>query len=287
MGSRHRAALEEFVAPARRRPQIWRICLGVLLCVAVYLLGLNVMAGFLARRGIPISALAQGDSPLGMLLLLASFGWMLLGPVLAVQVLHARSAATLFGRAPVLIRDFAITAGCIASVQALSLFGWFLVYDAVPNLPLALWLPLLPFSLAGIALQTAAEEAVFRGYLLQQLAARFRSPLIWALLPSALFGMLHHQPGLGAADWTMMGAMLVIGLLAADMTARTGNLGAAWGMHFANNSAALLVLASDGALPGLALFRTPYPADAIGWLIVGDVIVLLFGWAAARRILRR
>ena len=41
----------------------------------------------------------------------------------------------------------------------------------------------------------AAEELAFRGYLMQALAARFRSPLVWWLLPALLFGAAALEPG--------------------------------------------------------------------------------------------
>ncbi len=43
-------------------------------------------------------------------------------------------------------------------------------------------------------IQTGAEELVFRGYLQQQLAARFASPLIWMVLPALIFGAVHYDP---------------------------------------------------------------------------------------------
>ena len=45
-----------------------------------------------------------------------------------------------------------------------------------------------------------AEEALFRGYLLQQLAVRNPSPLIWMVLPALVFAALHIDPGAGAGD---------------------------------------------------------------------------------------
>ena len=90
----------------------------------------------------------------------------------------------------------------------------------------------------------------------QQLAARFSSPIIWMVLPSAFFAGLHYQPEImGDNTWLVMGAVFVFALLAADLTAVTGNIGAAWAMHFVNNALAILLVATEGPLSGLALLR--------------------------------
>jgi uncharacterized protein len=49
-----------------------------------------------------------------------------------------------------------------------------------------------------------------------------------------------------------VGAAATFGLIAADLTARTGSIGAAWGFHFANNTMAITILATDGTITGLS-----------------------------------
>jgi membrane protease YdiL (CAAX protease family) len=112
----------------------------------------------------------------------------------------------------------------------------------LPNIELSLWLSFLPLALVGVLIQTGAEEVLFRGYMQQQLAARFSSPMMWMVLPSAIFAALHYQPEImGDNTWLMMAAVFVFAVLAADLTAVTGNIGAAWAMHFVNNALAILV----------------------------------------------
>jgi membrane protease YdiL (CAAX protease family) len=149
---------------------------------------------------------------------------------------------------------------------------------------------LLPLALLGVAVQTGAEELVFRGYLQQQLAARFRSPLIWMLVPSLAFGAAHYDPATSGGNlWLIVLATGAFGLAAADLTARSGSLGAAWGFHFANNVAALLVIAVKGTIPGLALFTTPYDATdpVMRGLVVIDIVTLAVAWLLVRRALSR
>jgi membrane protease YdiL (CAAX protease family) len=186
------------------------------------------------------------------------------------------------------LRDLAGAAAIVAVVYALGLALWELRFDSRPGLPPEAWaLWLLP-ALAAVALQTGAEELVFRGYLQSQLAARFASPFAWAVAPSLLFGAVHWDPGLPLPTaLAIMGSAALFGLIAADLTARTGSIGAAWGLHLANNAFALLVLATPGSLPGLALRLTPYEASdpVMSPMLLGDVLTLLLVWALCRRAL--
>ncbi len=131
---------------------------------------------------------------------------------------------------------------------------------------------------------------MFRGYLQQQLAARFRSPLAWMLVPSILFGALHYSPeAYGDNAWIIVAWSVMFGLLAADLTARTGNLGAAIGFHFANNFSAILLVGLAGQMDGLALWTLaadPTDGAAMLPLLIIDAAWLWVSWLLARLMLR-
>jgi len=284
------SAHADFIAPARARPQIWRLLLGVLLVLAVYGLGFVALGGiFVAIYGLEAAQSELGrvflsENPTGTLLILATFLGMALGPLLAARLLHKRSFGSVFGPTRRRWRDFGI-----ATAICLALYGLLLLIPSeaapAPNLDLARWLPLLPLALAGILLQTGAEEVLFRGYLQQQLAARFASPVIWMILPSVLFALGHYQPDLmGDNAWLIVIAVGLFAILAADLTAVTGSIGAAWGFHFANNTVGILFVAMEGPLSGLALYTAPHdPAAAsmtpLIWLDMGTTLLT---WAAIR-----
>jgi membrane protease YdiL (CAAX protease family) len=279
---------DRFVAPARASAELWRTGVGLCLALAIYS-GLGVGAFLLAERlGADLDLLAR--NPTSLLFFLGTFIGMAAGPIIVVRLLHRRPSPSLWGRAAWVLRDFVLAVALAAPLFGLSVALWQFWFDPLPGLAPDLWWRLLPLSLIAVALQTGAEELLFRGYLQQQLAARFASPLAWMVVPSLLFGYAHFNGALPlGVGLTLVAGTALFGLIAADLTARTGSIGAAWGLHFANNVLALLLLATAGPLDGLALFVTPYGLDTpmLGWLILADAAVLLLVWLVLARALAR
>ncbi|MEM9797800.1 MAG: CPBP family intramembrane glutamic endopeptidase [Pseudomonadota bacterium] len=281
---------DDFVAPARRKPQLWRVLVGLLLTVAVYvvtivlvllvvflLAGLDGLTAWMER-------IAATDTPTAVLLVMLTFAGMMIGPLLAAWLLHNRSARSVFG--PRLLPNFAIGAGAVVAVFAAAGLLLPTPFDPQPNTPVNLFISFLPLAVAGLLLQTGAEEVLFRGYLQGQLAARFRSPLVWMLLPSVAFGALHYSPSIfGPNALLMAGIATILGLIFADLTRVTGNIGAAWGMHFVNNVTGVLVVSLNGHISGLSLWTTPFgPSDTeiLRPLMLQDLLVSIIIWAVIR-----
>lgn len=292
-----RAPFDAYILPARFFPQVWRLIAGIGLVAVVYL-GLNTLA--LAAVGLRSGAeavdtllarLAVASTPATALILLASFLPMALGVGLACRLLHRRPALSLMGPARRILPDFLRGAGAVLAVYLPVLGLWGLVHDSQPNLPPGLWLALLPLSLGGIAIQTLAEELLFRGYLVQQLAARFARAAIWAGVPALAFAALHFDPGrMGDAAPLAVAVALLFAVMAIDLTRITGGLGAAWGAHFAINAVAIAGLATGPTLSGLALRATPYGADGAGgsvFLAAAELLPLMLAWLLLRRWLAR
>ena len=287
-----------FIAPARTYPQLWRLLAGVLLIVVVFIPSVTAMmaaAWWIMARDqdglVWIERMIVADTATGTLLLLATFLPMAMATFLAARVLQKRGPGTLFGPRVRVLRDFVIAAGIVGAMLTISVGLWSLSYDAVANLPPGTWAILLPLSLLGVLIQTGAEEVLFRGYLQQQLSARFRSPLVWMVVPSLLFGLVHFDAiTMGENAWLVVGYAAIFGLVAADLTARTGSIGAAWGFHFANNVLAILILATDGTITGLSLFLTPYRIDEVeqlNVLILLDLGFMVLLWWLVRRAVAR
>ncbi|WP_195820924.1 CPBP family intramembrane glutamic endopeptidase [Roseobacter sp. MH60115] len=292
------AAHEALIAPARDTAQLWRLVMGLIIASGVYLICNQTMfqtlftwqgkeAGAFAER------LNSGSTPFTMYLLLLSFGFMILGVAVALRVVHKRGFGGTLGNFRLCIaqmRDVLIVLVLLNAVIWI-LPPWDMGAPLVPNLGWGLWLMLLPMSLLAVLVQVSAEEVLFRGYIQQQLAARFRSPLIWMVFPAILFGFGHYLPDTaGPNAQTIAVWAMIFGLLMADLTARAGTLGPAIAVHFVNNVAAILIISLPDDLSGLALYLSPFSladTEAVrAWLPV-DFGFMFVSWLAARLAIRR
>jgi membrane protease YdiL (CAAX protease family) len=232
-----------------------------------------------------------GRTPGALIVLLFTFIGMALGTFAATAWVHKRPIATLFGPRAAVIRDFALGAGLLFAVSLPVALLVLASVSVTPGVALSTWVLFLPLAVLGLLIQTGAEEILFRGYLQQQLAARFVSRWVWMVLPSVLFGLVHYAPTeTGPNTWMLIAATGFFGLLLADLTARSGNIGIAWGLHFANNVMAMLIFTTGEALDALAVFRLPAAAEAgtvMAWIIALDIAGMVLVWWIARRLLRQ
>ncbi|WP_170394654.1 CPBP family intramembrane glutamic endopeptidase [Ruegeria arenilitoris] len=289
------AAHEGLVGDARARPELWRLAAGLGIVLVLYVTLNAVLFAFIGQLLQPDQAqgLLQGTSTSAALILLLSFGFLTLGVAIAARQMQHRSLAAILGPRRLLLQQFWMV------LRALVILG--LIMAALPpygmgetltqNLALSTWLLLLPVSVIAVLIQTSAEEVLFRGYIQQCLAARFRSPAIWMGVPSVLFAAGHYAPGVTGENALLVAIWACIfGLLAADLTARSGTLGPAIALHFLNNAVALLFISLPETLSGLALYLLPYDMSETGslrqWLFV-DFAVMTVSWLTARLALRR
>ena len=292
------AAHRDFIAPAVPTAALWRVFVGFLAASAVYLLLNNLFFTLVfnllgSQDGSFYDDLLTGKTPVAMFILLGSFGLMTVGVVLVARVLHKRSLSSLIGPMSLAVPQFGMVVRMLVIVGAITfvLPPWGFGEDNVSNMPLGKWVLLLPLSLVAVFIQVSAEEIVFRGYVQQQLAARFKSPLVWMVLPSVLFALGHYLPeeaGENAVTIALWAA--VFGILMADLTARAGSLGPAIAVHFCNNVTAILITSLPDNLSGLALYVTPFGMDDTEalrtWLPV-DFALMFVSWLAARLAIRR
>lgn len=274
------ASFDAWAAPAAARPALWRV-LATLALVGAGLLAAGFGAGLWLLRAAPgadpLAALATRE---GVLIALGSFAPWWLALSLALPLFHRRSVKTLFGPGPGM-RLFALGAGAALGVGALGVaLGAALTGAPVfQGLAIGDWALYAALAAPLILIQTGAEEILFRGYLMQQLAVRFRSAFIWAGLPSVLFGLLHFNPLAPGGALPVVIVTGTVGLVLAAVTARTGGLAAAWGVHFGVNTLALLFVASPGYLSGLALFH--WRGEGGAFLIWLDLALILAAALAA------
>ncbi|MEO0487733.1 MAG: CPBP family intramembrane glutamic endopeptidase [Pseudomonadota bacterium] len=285
------AGFERFTAPAKLKSELWRSLTGLLLILVLYAVGavvaiqgaVTIFAGQIGPGDV-----AEGRTPLGVAILLFHFAFMAGAVFVVTKYLHRRSIWTLFGDWRQMQRDFtqmalvAIAVAVVANVAAHALF------DVTDRMPVTDWLIWLPVALPLVLLQTGAEELLFRGYLLQQFGARFGvgARVAWMILPAVIFAVLHVDPA--SQGGNIYGVLLVItifALITADVTARSGTLGAAWALHFVNNVQVILLMSLDGPLTGLSLSSIGIAADdpAALWLFAADAVALIVIYALWRR----
>ncbi|EAQ03740.1 CAAX amino terminal protease family protein [Pseudooceanicola batsensis HTCC2597] len=277
---------------ARPSAEIWRTVMGTALIVALSFVMMTLwimIQGALSDR-YGIAAFQPGATPTGLIWTLSTFLCPLLAMALVMHGAHRRSLWSLFGPADMLRRQFPRILGVQTLVVALALL--LPAPDGLrveQHLALARWLSWLPLALLMLAVQVAAEEVVFRGYLQSQLAARFRSPLIWIVMPAALFAVLHLDPTADGNRWPIVGVTFLFALAAGDLTARAGTLAPALALHFVNNFASLMVVGAAGQMEGMALYVFPVDMSdpALRPSFVLEALLILIAWLAARIVLRR
>lgn len=293
------AAHEILVAPARRYPELWRLILGLLIAAAVAF-GLSSLLSAIVSVLAPGFAsvtltpeAAQGNTPATLLILLFSFGLVIVGIFFAARLLQDRRPLELIGPMPLALVQFWRVFVALTALGAILLIlpPYEMGMPLVRNLDTGTWLALLPVSLAAILVQTGSEELLFRGYIQQSLAARFKSPLIWMVVPSLLFGLGHFSPvEAGGNAWLVALWAVAFGILMSDLTARAGTLGPAIALHMVNNVTALLIVATPDMLNGLSLTTTPFSLSDTeqmrGWLLI-DFGFMTVSWLAARLAIRR
>lgn len=111
------------------------------------------------------------------------------------------------------------------------------------------------------------------------------------MIPSAIFGLLHYDPAVmaAAAPWIALSTTL-FGVIAADLTARSGTLGPAIAFHFVWNFYAIVLCGFPDYLGGLAFFTYDFSImdeERLISLMPYDAAFLLLAYLTVRIALRR
>lgn len=138
---------------------------------------------------------------------------------------------------------------------------------------------LLLVAAAGLAVQTFAEEFIFRGFLTQGLLLATRRVFPAAVLSGLIFGSVHLPNGAPQAA-----SATVFGIVLALIAIRTGGIALTFGLHFINNLFGAVVLVSAGdafrGSPGLFSQDTPH---LMWWdMAVGSTALIVVGLIVAR-----
>ena len=297
------AAHHSFIAPAFAARDPWRVLAMIVSFALVFAISPVILTAFLPTQA-AVDAFYEGTTAFGTLAQLFSFGIAATGFLVLLRLLHGRGLWSLIGPVQAARHDLIKVAWAVAIwLFILELLPpWINPADLAEVRAFGPWLSLVPVALAALLIQVGTEEIFFRGYLQQQFACLWDSKLAWMVLPSLMFGALHYWNGNGAAEgmiWAIWATAL--GIACADLTARSGNLGAAIGLHLTNNAFALLLVAvKDWPASGLALFLYPYEDPELyayglealwsPWIIfqlISMLVSVVIMWLAARIALQR
>ena len=256
--------------------QWWRYALGALVIVAFWL-GLG---------SVPYLLLAGADlgGPLAVFVAInLNVFMMLAGLAITVKRIHHRTLLSLItpdaridwrraarGAAAWLV----IAAAATAIEHALYPDRYFLSFNP------GTFLPFLGLVLVLTPIQSATEELVFRGYLMQGLGLLTRRPAVVAVLSSLAF----TAPHMLGPDVYEQGALImvvnyfVIGMLLATVTLRDGRLELAIGLHAANNVFLALIANYEGSPLMTDAVFTAREFDPVYSLVTLVIGALVFHW---------
>lgn len=292
------AAFDRYRRSPNEKTTVLRLTVGTLLTGMVWLavtIG-ALFAGFYARLrfapwlGTEDLTFSNGGplddfmaTRIGFMAALFTFAGIWAGLWLAMRFVHGERLGALLGNSGHISRSGFVN-GFLA-VLVTSILTEVGIYAMNPGLApgsisLSTWLlALLPIAFLGFV-QTSSEELLFRGYLLRGIAYRFRSPLVWALLPTLVFTALHWNT---AASLAMnIGVLVSIGTFAAMLVLLvylTGNLGAAMGAHLGNNLTGFLLISHDSSLNSFALFKGA-PLEGLTASLGGTIAIVATSVAA-------
>ena len=293
--------LDQFIQPARASLGWWRPILGLGLILGLWFVGtiLVVMAWAAIQIGTgqdietalaSMMSLEDGEgSSIVTLVMLATFLGIWGGCWMATEIVHNQRFMTLFAPSGRVLSGaflqglgFAVGFSVLSTLAAIAL-----VETPVQAQAPADWAVFLVPLVVLIFFQAVGEELIFRGYLLQQLAVRFRSIIVWGILPSLGFGILHYANApltetslgvsfevfdltIGYAQLYYVGVTFITGLIFVALVVRTGNLWAAAGLHVGVNVFGLCGVGAQGLLSGTQLWL--YSGESIGYLLEVDLI---------------
>jgi membrane protease YdiL (CAAX protease family) len=139
------------------------------------------------------------------------------------------------------------------------------------------FLVLLLVALVFIPIQTATEELIFRGYLMQGFGIAFKNAIIPLILTSVLFGAMHASNPEARAHGLliMMPYYIFFGAFLGMLTLLDEGAELSMGIHCANNLvSSLLVTSKNSVLQTDAIFYTTVEnpgSEFLTWIVLASI----------------
>lgn len=264
---------------ARGRNEWWRYAASLVLACGLAFLALLAGSMILAAlRLLPLNVAAQmsqpSNPPAFFLGIAATFGALAGGLMATAALIQRKSPGDVIGRWQ-------------WRLFVWGLIGWLAVQGVLTLIDVAIaprgfsfsagpgTAALAGWALAGLLVQTFAEEFIFRGFVTQGTLLWFKRPLPAAIVSGLLFGSLHVLNG-----WPQAINAAMFGIVCSLIAIRTGGIALSYGIHLANNyfGAVVVVSASDvfKGTPGLFTQNTP---SLLWWdLGVAVAALLILAW---------
>ena len=277
----------QFIEPANSEHRWWIVGLTLILWAIFYMV-LSSFFILIISNLLSLDNLKYGlfTTPIEVYVLLSTFLIWLVVFLILVKLFHKRGLNSLIGKSKLIFfKNF---------IYAIIISGIFIIFSQnlipnnekiIENLRFSKWLSVLPLGMFLMFIQVSAEELLFRGYLQQQLATWVKSRWFFMVVPSLIFGLMHYDGTMGIKIGLIVVAVTgILGLFLADLTYRTGNLGAAIGVHFANNFSAMFWVSYQEQISGLSRYIAPeffnkpkmFHEAALSMLITTAILFLIY-----------
>ncbi|WP_417242349.1 CPBP family intramembrane glutamic endopeptidase [Celeribacter sp.] len=294
-------AYMDMVRSAQKRPEFWRlfVILAVGLVVGLFatpLFFLTIGAADPALNAINVDASGMprvGVTPGGLFVVLAGFAILVVATVITAERLTARSLRDITGPSALMRRDFWATLKWLSGLLVVLLIlpsGGDPAQVSV-QYGFSQWLFWVPFAVIGLMVQVLAEELFFRGYFQTQITGATKSYVFGVVGSAALFGVGHVSPVAdGLAGYFPVLWAICFGVVAGDLTMRSGTIGPAVAIHLVNNFAAMMFAPHKDVFSGFGMWVSTANLEDLysdPMIMIYEFAFLAVTWLAARVAIRR
>ena len=241
-------------------------------------IGNTIAAGIIFGFDLDVfSAEPTTDKNVILFLLIIPFIFVLVTLILCVKYVHKRAVLSLFTSRSkfdwkrfflvFLVYGIVLTISLIYAIIAGADISW--------NFNASTFIPLLLVAFLILPLQTAAEDALFRGFLFQGFAKLFKHAGVSILLTGTLFGLLHiANPEVAKLGYGLLVYYISTGIFLGIITHMDDGMELGMGYHAINNIFAALILTNDWQAFTTDALLIDHSTPEFGWESILTLVIL-------------